>query len=182
MPDLVIKEVETFGSGKQDSFNFADHEGTLFEWNNKVDALEGEGLVKEDIILYPSITAEFLGVALTPHLTPIKEEFEPHGCVEDAATCNANFGPVAIAEVDARVIHANPDKNNDICDDNDNDLMHVRNIHPNQHTAQNLIVMLDWSDDDHNNNKNVKLDNDNSSNNDDNNDDEGNNDKDNKAN
>jgi hypothetical protein len=64
MPDLVIKKVETFGTGKQDGFNFADCNGTLFEWNDKVDALKGECRVKESVVLYPSITAEFLGVAL----------------------------------------------------------------------------------------------------------------------
>jgi hypothetical protein len=73
MPDLVIKKVETFGAGKQDGFVFADCNGTLFEWNDEVDALKGRGLVKKDNIFYPSITTEFLGVALTCHITPIKE-------------------------------------------------------------------------------------------------------------
>jgi hypothetical protein len=41
MPNSVIKKVETFGAVKQDSFDFADCNGTLFEWNDKVDALEG---------------------------------------------------------------------------------------------------------------------------------------------
>jgi hypothetical protein len=97
MPKSVIKKVETFGTGKQDWFNFADQNGALFEWNNKDDALKGEGLV----VLYPSITTEFLGVALTRHITPIEEDFEPHGRVEDAAARNANFGLVAAAGVDA---------------------------------------------------------------------------------
>jgi hypothetical protein len=105
MPNLVIKKIEKFGAGKQDSFDFTDCNGALFEWNNEDDALEGEDLVKENIVLYPSITAEFLGVALTHHITPIEEEFEPHGHVKDAAARNANFGLVAIAGVDAYVIH-----------------------------------------------------------------------------
>ncbi len=75
MPNLVIKKVETFGAGKQNGFDFADPNGTLFEWNDKVGALKGEGLVKEDVILHPSITAEFLGLALMCHITPIKDKF-----------------------------------------------------------------------------------------------------------
>ncbi len=75
MPNLVIKKVETFGAGKQDGFDFADCNSSLFEWNNEVDALKGEGLVKEDVVLYPSITAEFWEVALTRHITLIEEEF-----------------------------------------------------------------------------------------------------------
>ncbi len=48
-------------------------DGVLFEWNNKVDTLKDEGLVKVDIVLYPSITTEFPGVALTCHITIIEE-------------------------------------------------------------------------------------------------------------
>jgi hypothetical protein len=77
MPNSVIKKVETFGAGKQDGFDFADCNGALFEWNGHVNALKGKGLVEEDVILYPFITAEFLGVALTMcHITPIEEEFD----------------------------------------------------------------------------------------------------------
>jgi hypothetical protein len=74
---------------KKDGFNFADCDGFLFEWDNNVNALEGEGLANEDIVLHPS--AEFPGVALTCHITPIKEDFKPHSCFEDAAARNANF-------------------------------------------------------------------------------------------
>ncbi len=97
MPTSVIKKIETFSAGNKDGFNFADCNGTFFEWNDEVDALKGKGLVKEDIVLYPSITTEFPGVALAHHITPIKEEYEPHGCIKDEAACNINFGPVAIA-------------------------------------------------------------------------------------
>jgi hypothetical protein len=129
MPNSVIKKVETFGAGKQDGFNFADCNGTLFEWNNKADALKGKGVVDEDIILYPSITAEFPGVARMCHITPIKEEFEPHGHAEDATARSANFGPVIIAGVNAHAIPANPDEIDDI-GDNDNDITHIGDIHP----------------------------------------------------
>jgi hypothetical protein len=112
------------------------------------------------------------------HITPIEGEFEPHGRVEDAAARNTNFGPVAIAGVDARTIHANPGKINDNGNNDNKNIIHVRDIHPNQHPAQNLILMPDSSDNDHVNNQDVELDNDDSSNNDDN----GNKDKDNCAN
>jgi hypothetical protein len=77
MPDSVIKKVEIFGAGKQDDFDFVDRNGTLFEWNNNADTLKGKDLVEEDILFYPSITAEFPGMALTSHITPIKEELNP---------------------------------------------------------------------------------------------------------
>jgi hypothetical protein len=89
MPDLIIKKVEAFGAGKQDSFNFAGCNVAFFEWNNEVDALNGKGLVKEDIVFYPYISTEFLGVALMRHITPIKEEFETRGHVKNATACNA---------------------------------------------------------------------------------------------
>jgi hypothetical protein len=153
MPDSVIKKVETFSAGKQDGFDFANHNGALFQWNDEVD------LVKKDIVLHPYTTAEFSGVALMRHITLIKEEFEPHSCIKDAAALETNFGPVAIAGVDARAMHANSDKINYI-GNNDSGIIHVGNIHPNQHPAQNLIVMLDSSDNDHNYNKGGKFDND----------------------
>ncbi len=139
MPDLVIKKVETFGTGKQDGFNFADCNGTLFEWNDKVDALKGECRVKESVVLYPSITAEFLGVALMWHITPFKEEFKPHAWVKDAAAHNTSFGPVALAGVDVCTINANPDKIDVIAND-DGDIIHGRDIHPNQHPAQKISL------------------------------------------
>jgi hypothetical protein len=40
--------------------------------------------------------------------------------IKDAAAHNANFGPDAATGVDACVIHANPDKINDIGNNNDN--------------------------------------------------------------
>ncbi len=161
IPNLVIKKVEIFGAGKQDGFDFADCNGALFEWNNKVDALEGEGLVKEYVVLYPSITAEFPEVALTCHITPIKEGFKPHGCAKDATTCNANF--LTAHHRRSGCMLNTPDKIDDINNDNNN-IIHVGDIHPNQHPAQNLIVMPDSSDNDHDNNDDVEIDYDDSSN------------------
>jgi hypothetical protein len=35
----------------------------LFQWNNKVDELL-EGIIKENVVLYPSLAAEILGFVL----------------------------------------------------------------------------------------------------------------------
>jgi hypothetical protein len=66
--------------------------------------------------------------------------------------------------VDARTIHANPDKVDDICNNGNNGIIPVGDIHPNQHPAKNLIIMSDLSDDDYDDNKDVKLNNDDLSN------------------
>ncbi len=98
------------------------------------------------------------------HIKSIEEEFEPHRCIEDAAACSTNFGPVTIAGVDARAIHANPDKIDDIGDNHNEDIIYFGDIHPNQHPAQNLILMPDSSDNNHTDNNVIKLDDDDSSN------------------
>ncbi len=61
--------------------------------------------------------------------------------------------------MDACAIHANPDKINDI-DNDDYDIIHVGDIHPNHHQAQNLIIIPDLSDDNHVYNKGEKFEND----------------------
>jgi hypothetical protein len=63
MPDLVIKQVEAFGKSSSGAFNFADRNGILFEWNEVVDECP-KGIVEEDVVLYPSLIAEFPGVTL----------------------------------------------------------------------------------------------------------------------
>ncbi len=63
MPDLVIKKVEAFDKSSSGVFNFADRNGILFEWNEVVDECP-EGIIKEDVVLYPSLLTEFLGVTL----------------------------------------------------------------------------------------------------------------------
>jgi hypothetical protein len=72
--------------------------------------------------------------------------------------------------VDACTIHANPDKIDDIGNENNDNIIYVGDIDPNQLPAQNLIVMPDLTDDNHNNNEDVQLDNDDLSNDDDNDD------------
>jgi hypothetical protein len=64
MPNSVIKKGETFGASTQNRFNFVDCNGILFKWNDELDAVSGDALLVEDVVLYPLITAEFLGVTL----------------------------------------------------------------------------------------------------------------------
>ncbi len=163
MPDLVIKKLKHSAQENKTASILLITTVSFFEWNNNVDALKGKGLLIKDVFLYPSITTEFPGVALTLQITPIKEEFEHHDCVKDAAARNTNFGPVSISGVDAHTISANPDKINDIGINDDNSIIHVGGIHPNQHPVQNPIVMPDLSDDNHNDNNDVKIDYDDSS-------------------
>ncbi len=59
----MIKQVEAFGKSSLGVFNFANRNGILFEWNEVVDECL-EGIVEEDVVLYPSLVAEFLGVTL----------------------------------------------------------------------------------------------------------------------
>jgi hypothetical protein len=59
MPDSVIKKVEAFGKSSLGVFNFANRNGILFEWNKVVDECQ-EGIIKEDVVLYPSLVAKFL--------------------------------------------------------------------------------------------------------------------------
>jgi hypothetical protein len=65
MPDSVIKKVEKFAKPNvvPGAFDFADRSGILFEWNDKLND-SPEGLIEEDVVLYPSIVAEFPGVTL----------------------------------------------------------------------------------------------------------------------
>jgi hypothetical protein len=65
MPNLVIKKVELFGKANASSnvFNFLDRNGVLFEWNDEVDKYP-EGIVEEEVVLYPALAVEILGVVL----------------------------------------------------------------------------------------------------------------------
>ena len=81
MPNLIIKKVEQFGKANValDVFDFLDRNGVLFEWNNKVDECL-EGIVEENVFLYPSLAAEILGVVLNQDqpIPSIKVKIEPH--------------------------------------------------------------------------------------------------------
>ncbi len=70
-----------------------DRSGILSEWNEEVDAHLEEGLVEDEVVPYPSITAKFPGVELerdTP-TAAIKDELELHGRPKDAAAHNAGI-------------------------------------------------------------------------------------------
>jgi hypothetical protein len=115
MPDSIIKKVEAYGKSTAllGIFDFADRNGTLFEWNEEVDEFP-EGIVKvEDVILYPSLAVEHPGVVLggDQPLPSIEEELVPQGRAEDAAARNANLQPFDVAGVAAApIVHANVDK------------------------------------------------------------------------
>jgi hypothetical protein len=121
MPDSVIKQVEAFGKSSSGVFDLANRNGILFEWNKVVDE-RPEGIVKEDVVLYPSLVAKFPGVTLgQDHPIPtIKEDIMPQGRDKAAAARNANMEPFAAAGVDApTIIHANINEIDET--DNDND-------------------------------------------------------------
>jgi hypothetical protein len=105
MPDSVIKKVEAFGKSSLGVFDFADRNGILFEWNEVVDKCP-EGIVEEDVVLYPSLVAKFPGVTLgRDHPIPtIEEDIMPQGCDKAAAARNTNMEPFAAAGVDAPTI------------------------------------------------------------------------------
>jgi hypothetical protein len=112
MPHLVIKKVEAFGKSSSGVFNFANRNGILFEWNEEVDKCP-EGIVEEDVVLYPSLLTQFLGVTLgRDHPIPtIKEDIIPKGRTKADAARNANMEQFTVAGVDApAIIHANINK------------------------------------------------------------------------
>ncbi len=133
MPDLVIKKVEAMGKQQLPGmFDFSDRNGVLFEWNEDVDEYN-ENIVKEDVILYPSLAAEFPGVTLDRNVAvpSINEEVIPHSLAEDATAQNANAAPFVAQEWinGLAAIHAN---NNEIGEYNnkDNGIIEVANIPP----------------------------------------------------
>ncbi len=62
MPESIIKKVEWFGKSNAQPYtlNFANRNRILFEWNDNIDKYPEE-LVKEDVVLYLSLMAEFPG-------------------------------------------------------------------------------------------------------------------------
>jgi hypothetical protein len=108
MPDSVIKKVDDFGKSSLGVFDFSDRNGILFEWNEEVDKCQ-EGIVKEDMVLYPSLVAKFPGVTLDrDHPIPtIEEDIIPQGRAKADTARNANMEQFAIAGMDApTIIHA----------------------------------------------------------------------------
>ncbi len=147
MPDLVIKKVEAFGKSSSRVFDFANRNGILFEWNKEVDKCP-EGIVEEDVVLYPSLVAEFLGVTLGhDHPIPtIEEDIIPQGRAEADAARNANMEQFAVAGVDAlMIIHVDINEINKTDDDNDG-IISVADI-PAQ-ANQDPLIVPDTSDED----------------------------------
>jgi hypothetical protein len=147
MPDSVIKQVEAFGKSSSGVFNFADRNSILFEWNKVVDECP-EGIVEEDVVLYPSLVAEFPGVTLgRDHPIPtMEEDIMPQGCNKAAAARNANMEPFAAARVDAPTIIHTDINEIDETDEDNNGIISVADI-PAQADHYPLNV-LDTSDED----------------------------------
>jgi hypothetical protein len=60
MPDLIMRKVEVYGKSTTlpGSFDFADRNSILFEWNEEVDKFP-KGIIKiKDVVLYPSLAME----------------------------------------------------------------------------------------------------------------------------
>jgi hypothetical protein len=152
MPDLVIKKVDAFGKSNAllGSFDFADRNSILFEWNKEVDNYPEGILELDNVILYPSLAAKHPGVVLGQDqpLPLIKEELIPQGHAKDATALNANLVPFNVAGVVASlIVHANANKINDNKNnDNSNSSMAVDNIPQQPHHAP--IVINGTNDDD----------------------------------
>jgi hypothetical protein len=116
MPDLVIWKVEVYGklTTLQGSFDFANRNGILFNWNEEVDEFPEEIIKVKDIVLHPSHAAEHTGVVLgrDQPLLAIEEELVPQGRAEDAMACNAHLKLLDVAGVVAAsmIVHTNADK------------------------------------------------------------------------
>jgi hypothetical protein len=151
MPDSVIKKVKFPGRrAQQNTFDFANRNGVLFEWNDTVDEQQ-EGLVEEDLVPYPLLAKEFLVFTQDRDTPDIKDKIAPQGRTEDAAAHNANLAPLdVVARVDGPTIIST---HNDKFEYNnaDYDIIAVANI--NQGGAPQLqpIVKVDNTDNNANN-------------------------------
>ena len=88
MPDTVIAQVECLGhtNAAPNMFDFLDKNGVLFEWNKDVNKTP-EGIIEEDVVLYPSLAAETPGVVLEQDqpIPAMEDKIKPQGRTEDAA-------------------------------------------------------------------------------------------------
>ena len=123
MPDSAIARVEALGvRAGHGTFDFADRNGILFEWNEEVDDRQAD-LIEEESVRYPSLVREFPGIALDRDLPipSIEDELEPQGRAEDAAALNASIAPYVAAGVDGSVIIDADDDKIEIIEDDDSD-------------------------------------------------------------
>jgi len=150
MPDSAIARVEALGvRAGRGTFDFADRNGILFEWNEEVDDRQAD-LIEEEAVRYPSLVQELPGIALDRDLPmpSIEDELEPQGRAEDAAALNANIAPYVAAGVDGPVIIDADDDKIEIIDDNDSDdgIISVADVAPHNHGVI-AHAEIDYSDD-----------------------------------
>jgi hypothetical protein len=158
MPDSVIRTVKRYAKKTANpgdgDFDFADHLGILFEWNDSIDESREE-LVEEDVIVYPTLAAELLGVTLHRDLpvTEVEDEIPPQGRAEDAAAANAGLALLdrrglfneAVAVVDAHAFEFDPYEP----DDDDDGIIAVADIPPHELADDALILADDDGVDNH---------------------------------
>jgi hypothetical protein len=145
MPDLVIRKIEVYGKSTvlPGSFDFANRNGILFEWNEEVDDFP-KGIVEiKDMVLYPSLVAEHPWVVLGQDqpLLSIEEELVPQGRAKDAAARNANLEPFHITGAAAAplIVPANADKLDDYKIDGNDGILAVGDV-PQQPPQAHLVV------------------------------------------
>jgi hypothetical protein len=127
-------------------FNFSDRNGVLFEWNDDVNEYN-ENIVKENIILYPLLAAEFPGVTLDRNFAvpSIEDDIFPHGLAKDATAQNANAAPFIAQEWinGLAAIQANDNKiDKGKYEDKDDGIIKVADIPPGNAPPQNPIVAI----------------------------------------
>ncbi len=118
----------------------------LFEWNDDIDE-NNENIVEEDVILYPSLAAEFLGVTLDRDVAvpSIDDEVIPHGLAEDAAAQNTNAAPFVVQEWinGPAAIQANDNEIDDgEYNNEDNGIIEVADIPPGNAPPQNPTIAI----------------------------------------
>jgi hypothetical protein len=149
MPESIIKKVEQFGNSNAwpNTLHFADRNGISLEWNNHINKYP-EGLVKQDVVFYPSLVAKIPGVVLEQDLPipTIEDKIKPQGRAKDAAAHNANHKTFNLAGVDApMIIRANNNKINVINDDN-NGILSIATIPANNNHVP--LILPNTSDSD----------------------------------
>ena len=172
MPDTVITLVERLGrtNATPNMFDFLDRNGVLFEWNNVINKTP-EGIIEEDVVLYPPLAAKTPGVVLKRDqpIPSMEDKIKPQGRTKDAAVRNANLERINATGVHTpTIIHANVNEIDNADDDND-DILSIVTTSQGQNNLHPLILhdSLDEEqaegDDDNEN----KEDNDNNEDNDD---------------
>jgi hypothetical protein len=144
MPDSVIKKVEGYGrrGAAPGEFDFADRSGVLFEWNESIDK-HPQGLVEEEVVLYPTLAAELPGVTIGRDIpvTAVEDDIVPQGRAEDAVAANAGLAPMEpgalgdVAVIDAHAYEYAPD----VDDADDDGIIAVMDIRPAHFPAPAMI-------------------------------------------